>query len=186
MSSGQKQLSLKGKDLKLQSLFCGTRACKLRCQGVGSVWITEQRSGQGQVCSGRDMLPRTPQACCLDPSWLLCYMKSSQEKEGRNQDGLLNFVDCLLDEDRWEKSMAPSSLFPLQQGVPEVSLVCLLFLHLGKLKDGAQLRWRSRIIMKPLFHGSWPYPRSSDHVLIPAGVGELLTQGLEARSLFGV
>lgn len=86
MSSGQKQLSLKGKDLKLQSLFCGTRACKLRCQGVGSMWITEQRSGQGQVCSGRDMLPRTPQACCLDPSWLLCHMKSSQEKGGRSQD----------------------------------------------------------------------------------------------------
>lgn len=40
--------------------------------------------------------------------------------------------------------------------------------------------------MKPLFHGSWPRSRSSDQVLIPAGVGELLTQGFEARSLFGV
>lgn len=110
-------------------------------------------------------------------------MKSSQ-KEG-SRDGLWDFVNCLL-EDRWERSMAPSSLFPLQHGVPEVCLVCFLFLRLGKLKDGAQLRWGSRIIMKPLFHGSWPHPRSSDQVLIPAGVGELLTQGFEARSLFGV
>lgn len=27
---------------------------------MGSVWTAEQRSGQGQVRSGRDMLPRTP------------------------------------------------------------------------------------------------------------------------------
>lgn len=120
---------------------------ELRYQGV---WTTEQ-SGQGQVRFGRDVLPRTPQACCLDSSWLLCHTKSSQEKGGRSRDGLLDFVDCLLEEDRWERSLAPSSLFPLQHGISEV---CLLFLHLGKLKVGAQLRWRSRIIMKPLFHGS--------------------------------